>query len=179
MCTCQVGDNTLTWTQGKGLKEGCAISPVLFMVYYNVFIKELPRQHPKVLFLSYVADILFVANSPAHVHAVWHLGLKAHLDKMELHHRSKESIGRQVKWGEQPIQIHAPFFDYLGHYMAAHPVRGVTLEDFRQRALAELARYWGPTRWLGEGATAEHGGGTMFVTESPTAWRRRLPALCG
>ena len=61
-CTCQVGKDTLRWTPGRGLKECCAMSLVLFMACYNVFVKEPRHRHPNVFFLSYVNDLLFVAQ---------------------------------------------------------------------------------------------------------------------
>ena len=127
------------------------MSPILFMAYYDVYIKELRLRHPSVLFLSYVDDLLFVTNSKEEVKSIWALveeigstlGLRAHPDKTKLYHWGGEEVGRTFMWGEQLVKIKAPCFHYLGHYMAALHCKGNAMEDFKQQAVAELTRYGG------------------------------------
>ena len=148
-CSCRVGTEEVRWTPKRGLQEGCPMLPILFTAYYNVYIQELKRRHPDVLFLSNVEDILFVAADLEEVRAVWRsmdeiggiLGLRAHPGKTELYHWGGQSVGRKVLWQDLPIEVRAPYLEYLGHYMAAPQCRGIAKEDFRQHAMAELTRY--------------------------------------
>ena len=107
------------------------------------------RRHPEVLFLSYVDDILFVAASLKEVRVVWRsvdeiggiLRLRAHLGKTELYNWGGQSVGRKVLWNEVQIEVRAPYLEYLGHHTVAPQYRGMAMEDFRQRVIAELTRY--------------------------------------
>ena len=93
-CSCRVGADEVRWTPKRGLKEGCPMSPVLFMAYHDVYIQELQRRHLEVLFPNYINDILFVAANLEEVRAVRRsvdeiggiLGLRAHPGKTELYH---------------------------------------------------------------------------------------------
>ena len=134
--------DTQAWLEG-----GLPNVPHSPMAYYNVYIQELRRRHPNVLFLSYVDDILFVVADLEEVRAVWQsvdkiggiLGLRAHPNEKELYHWGGHSTGRQVLWNTLPIEVRAPFLDYLGHYMAALQCKGIVMDDFRQRTIAELS----------------------------------------
>ena len=68
------------------------MSMVLFMAYDKVFILELRKRYPHVLFLSHAQDILFVAKDISEVQSVWQsvddigrvVGLRAYLGKTDL-----------------------------------------------------------------------------------------------
>ena len=48
--SCHVKVGEVRWTPNRALKEGCPMSPILFMAYDNMYIQELQRRHPDVLF---------------------------------------------------------------------------------------------------------------------------------
>ena len=64
------GNRKSGMSTSEGVKTG--MSYVAYVSgLYNVYIKELRHMHRTVLFLSYVDDILFVANSIDEVKQVW------------------------------------------------------------------------------------------------------------
>ena len=70
------------------------------------------------------------------------LGLRAHPGKTELHHHwGGQPAGRRVLWHNLPIEVRAPYVEYLGYYKATPQCKGMAKEDLHQRASAELTRY--------------------------------------
>ena len=69
------------------------------------------------------------------------VGFKVNRDKTELYHWSAKPQLSTVQWGRDAIQVKAPAFKYLSHYLA-HPANQAGVHaNILSRAQADVARF--------------------------------------
>ena len=112
----------------RGMKEGCPLSPTLFLVYYDVLLREtLDRQLDANLYV-FVDDI--AVGSPDtttllttldNLHHVAHrMGLRFNADKTEIYAWGRDCAPTTITWQGQRLDVRPPILTYLGHVLA-HP----------------------------------------------------------
>jgi hypothetical protein len=58
------------YKSGRGMKEGCPLSPAFFMLVYEGLHCTLAREFPSAHFLVYVDDIAIITSTPTELEHV-------------------------------------------------------------------------------------------------------------
>ena len=120
----------------RGMKEGCPLSPTLFLLYYDILLRETKERCPGAHLYVFVDDIAVRAptrESLLHTLDTLHevaytMGLRFNKDKTEVYHWAKDYNLEPITWQHQLITVHPPILTYLGHVLA-HPTQEDTTWD--------------------------------------------------
>ena len=108
------------------MKEGCSLSPSLFVLVYEAFHDTLVAEFPELEVYVYTDDIAIVANNLTQLKAAMNriselsqiLGFQVNPGKTELYHWATKPHNARVIWNGQHIKARSPVFSYLGHMIA-------------------------------------------------------------
>ena len=111
-----------------GIKEGCCLSPSLFVMVCEAFHTTLPREFPTMELSMYLDDLPIIAPNWRTLLKVLHrvtqlsysTGFQANPAKAQICRWSRKHKHRVIKWNAHTITVRAPIFTYLGHIIA-HP----------------------------------------------------------
>ena len=114
----------------QGMKEGCPLSSTIFLLYYDVLLRETLPRHPDTQVYVFVhASAIRATNEAAlldtlnHLHHVaYRMGLRFNADKTETYHWARKYKPGTITWQRHQSTIHPPTLTYLGHILA-HPSR--------------------------------------------------------
>ena len=114
----------------RGMKEGCPLSPTLFLLYYDILLRETKERCPGAHLYVFVDDIAVRAptrQSLLHTLDTLHevaytMGLRFNKDKTEVYHWAKDYNLEPITWQHQLIPVRPPILMYLGHILA-HPTQ--------------------------------------------------------
>ena len=142
----------------RGIKEGCPVSPALFVLVYEAFHQTLTREFPNSTILTYVdyiaimdqLEMQHVLECANQLSAI--LGLKTNPSKTHVYRWAppsrrqgvapRESPTRDtITWGDARLPLQPPIFHYLGHLLAHPTWEQKARDDFVGTAAADLARY--------------------------------------
>ena len=120
----------------RGMKEGCPLSPTLFLLYYDILLRETMERCPRARLYVFVDDIAVRApTKEALLHTLdtlhdvaYTMGLRFNKDKTEVCHWAKDYDLRPITWRQQLIPVRPPIMTYVGHVLA-HPTQEDTAWD--------------------------------------------------
>ena len=108
------------------MKEGCPLPPTLFLLYYDILLREATERCLDACLYVFVDDIAVRApttDTLLHtldaLHEVAHtMGLRFNKDKTEVYHWAKNYNLEPIPWQHQLIPVRPPILTYLGHVLA-------------------------------------------------------------
>ena len=120
----------------NSFKEGCPLSPTLFLLYYDILLRETKERCPDACLYVFVDDIAVRAPTRGallhtldSLHEVAHtMGLRFNKDKTEVYHWAKDYNLEPITWQHQLIPVRPPIVTYLGNVLA-HPTQEDTAWD--------------------------------------------------
>ena len=120
----------------RGMKEGCPLSPTLFLLCYDILLRETMERCPEACLYVFVDDIAVRAPTTEALlqtldtlHEVAHMtGLHFNKDKTEVCHWAKNYSLEPITWQHQQLPMRPPMLTYLGHVLA-HPTQEETAWD--------------------------------------------------
>ena len=91
------------------MKEGCPLSPTLFLLYYDILLRETKERCPEACLYVFVDDIAVRAPTTDALmqtlntlHKVAHMmGLRFNKDKTEVYHWAKNYCLEPMTWQHQ------------------------------------------------------------------------------
>ena len=115
------------------MKEGCRLSPTLFLLYYDILLRETMERCPEACLYVFADDITVRAPTTEALlptldtlHEVAHtMGLHLNKDKIEVYRWAKNYSLEPITWQHQQLSVRPPILTYLGHVLA-HPSREET-----------------------------------------------------
>ena len=95
----------------RGMKEGCPLSPTLFLLYYDILLRETKERCPGAHLYVFVDDIAVRAPTKETLlhtldtlHEVaYTMGLRFNKDKIEVYHWAKDYNLEPITWQHQLI----------------------------------------------------------------------------
>lgn len=153
------GENFQFWT-GKGLRQGCPLSPTLFNVYVADLEAHLAREQiggitlgrMKIRSLAYADDVVLIANKAEDLKALIRK-LEKYLEKKELALNPEKSKimefrkggGRKKKeewkWKGEDIEV-VQQYKYLGYYMQSNNGPEVHWQYMRKKSKIAIGQLW-------------------------------------
>ena len=120
----------------RGMKEGCPLSPTLFLLYYDILLRETIERCPGARLYVFVDDIAVRAPTKEALlrtldtlHEVaYTTGLRFNKDKTEVCRWAKDYNLTPITWQHQLIPVQPYIMTYLGHVLA-HPTQEDTAWD--------------------------------------------------
>ena len=131
------------------MKEGCPLSPTLFLLYYGILLRETKERRPEACLYVFVHDIAVRAPTTDALlqtlntlHEVAHMmGLRYNKDKTEVYHWAKNYCLEPITWQHQQLPVRPRILTYLGHVLA-HPTQEETARDMATTQLYhDIAAY--------------------------------------
>ena len=114
----------------RGMKQGCPRSPTLYLLYWDILVRETQERCTGAHLYVFVDDIAVRAPTRESLlrtldtlHEVaYTMGLRFNKDKTEVYHRAKDYNLEPITWQHQLISVRPPILTYLGHVLA-HPTQ--------------------------------------------------------
>ena len=133
----------------QGMKEGCLLSPTLFLLYYDVLPRETMSRQPDAQVYVFVDDIAVRATKQAallntlnHLHHVAHrMGFRFNADKTETYQWARNYNRGTVMCQGQQLTIRPPILTYLGHILAHTSYEDHTWDMVTNKRWHDLAAY--------------------------------------
>ena len=156
LSACQYGE--LRILLHRGIKEGCPLSPALFVLVYETFHATLAKEFPEASFFVYVDDIVVVTKNANNMQRVLKrvqelsliLGFQTNPGKTEVYKWATTPRARQkrhvpqhdvLRWNGKDRLVRPPIFTYLGHIIA-HPLWAQRARDeVLAKVESDLPRY--------------------------------------
>ena len=117
-------------TSHQGYERRFPLSPTLFLLYYDILLRETKERCPEAQLYVFVDDIAVRAPTKETLlrtldtlHDVaYTMGLRFNKDKIEVYHWTKDYNLEPITWQHQLIPVRPPIMTYLGHVLA-HPTQ--------------------------------------------------------
>lgn len=140
------GQRTEEYNKIRGIKQGCPLSPKLFVYLLDQALKALQEKMPE-LFLGYADDILMLATDPSQIPRLLNniapclkeFGLELNVDKTEILIRDPSQPENSEpphnrRFGRYDLKV-VPKLRHLGVYITSTLNRRETVSDRSQKAL--------------------------------------------